>query len=82
MSKLFIVHCVMNCFLRLFLDPHIKVVGRQEDVQAAKEKIMQILDTRVSLVIKFIFKITTFDSRLILNASRVLEIFYVEEILN
>ncbi|CAD6208907.1 GSCOCG00010721001-RA-CDS [Cotesia congregata] len=30
-------------------DPHIKVVGRQEDVQAAKEKIMQILDTRQAL---------------------------------
>ena len=29
-------------------DPHIKVAGRLDDVRAAKEKIMQILDTRVS----------------------------------
>ncbi|XP_046492810.1 protein bicaudal C isoform X1 [Neodiprion pinetum] len=29
-------------------DPHIKVAGRQDDVKAAKEKIMQVLDTRQS----------------------------------
>ncbi|XP_033227977.1 protein bicaudal C isoform X2 [Belonocnema kinseyi] len=29
-------------------DPHIKVAGRLDDVRAAKEKIMQILDTRQS----------------------------------
>lgn len=27
-------------------DPHIKVAGRPDDVRAAKEKIMEILDTR------------------------------------
>ncbi|XP_008547286.1 protein bicaudal C isoform X1 [Microplitis demolitor] len=30
-------------------DPHIKVIGRDEDIHTAKEKIMQILDTRQGL---------------------------------
>jgi len=29
-------------------DPHIKVAGRLDDVRTAKEKIMEVLDTRVS----------------------------------
>lgn len=33
-----------------FTDPHIKVAGRLNDVRSAKEKIMEVLDTRVSHV--------------------------------
>lgn len=30
------------------LDPHVKIVGKPEAVQMAKEKILSILDTKVS----------------------------------
>lgn len=47
-------------FFFLFADPHIKVAGRLDDVRAAKEKIMEVLDTRVNflrriILIKFAF---------------------------
>lgn len=29
-------------------DPHVKICGRPDDVKAAKERIMTVLDTRVS----------------------------------
>lgn len=43
-----------NTFLNLVLifyhlDPHVRIAGRPEDVQAAKERIMTVLDTRVCL---------------------------------
>lgn len=31
-----------------FIDPHIKVSGKKENVKEAKEKIMSVLDTKVS----------------------------------
>ena len=34
-------------------DPHIKLVGYPEDVCLAKEKIMMVLDTKVSNVLYF-----------------------------
>lgn len=30
-----------------FIDPHIKVSGKKENVKEAKEKIMSVLDTKV-----------------------------------
>ena len=32
------------------IDPHIRVIGKPEHVQLAKEKIMAILDTKVSVI--------------------------------
>lgn len=30
------------------VDPHVRIAGRLEDVQTAKERVMTVLDTRVS----------------------------------
>jgi hypothetical protein len=48
-----------SVFYLLFADPHIKVAGRLDDVRSAKEKIMEILDTRVStyIVIYIIYRV-------------------------
>lgn len=32
-------------------DPHVRIAGRPEDVQAAKERITSVLDTRVRFMI-------------------------------
>lgn len=34
----------------VYLDPHVRVAGRPDDVKLAREKIMQLLDTRVSFM--------------------------------
>lgn len=31
-----------------FLDPHVRIVGRKEDVLRVKDKIMAVLDAKVS----------------------------------
>lgn len=47
----------LNCSLPLFLtDPHIKVSGKREDVQEAKEKIMSVLDTKVTDKVKTVME--------------------------
>lgn len=33
--------------LLVFADPHVRVAGRREEVKVAKERIMEVLDTRV-----------------------------------
>jgi hypothetical protein len=38
-------------FFLLFSDPHVRIVGKQEDVMSAKDKIMLKLDSRVSLIL-------------------------------
>lgn len=32
----------------LFSDPHVRIVGRKEDVLRAKDKVMAVLDAKVS----------------------------------
>lgn len=32
----------------LLLDPHVRIVGRKEDVLRAKDKVMAVLDAKVS----------------------------------
>lgn len=50
----FIAECnLMEQFAEVFLytlvvDPHVRVAGEPESVRAAKERIMAVLDTRVS----------------------------------
>lgn len=41
----FIKFCLCDKYC---LDPHVRVAGRLDDVKQAREKIMQLLDTRVS----------------------------------
>ena len=48
---LYIPSAPFDPFLSLsssLLDPHIKVSGKRENVKEAKEKIMSVLDTKVS----------------------------------
>jgi hypothetical protein len=33
------------------LDPHVRIVGRKEDVLRVKDKIMAVLDAKVSLIV-------------------------------
>lgn len=33
---------------RLFSDPHVRIVGRKEDVLRVKDKVMAVLDAKVS----------------------------------
>ncbi|EDV22128.1 uncharacterized protein TRIADDRAFT_59310 [Trichoplax adhaerens] len=40
----------MDVVINIFLDPHIRVIGKPENVQLAKEKIMAILDTKSNRV--------------------------------
>lgn len=48
MRKIFIdiLLCFSYKFIS-FIDPHIKVSGKKENVKEAKEKIMSVLDTKV-----------------------------------
>lgn len=44
--------CFTVFFLQVFIsfiDPHIKVSGKKENVKEAKEKIMSVLDTKVRM---------------------------------
>lgn len=34
--------------VQLFTDPHVRIVGRKEDVLRAKDKVMAVLDAKVS----------------------------------
>lgn len=38
---------ILICNSLAFTDPHVRVAGRQEDVKVAKDKVMEVLDTRV-----------------------------------
>jgi hypothetical protein len=33
--------------LLVFVDPHVRVAGRRDGVKVAKERVMEVLDTRV-----------------------------------
>jgi hypothetical protein len=34
--------------VNFFLDPHVRIVGRKEDVLRVKDKVMAVLDAKVS----------------------------------
>jgi hypothetical protein len=35
----------------IFTDPHVRVAGRREEVKVAKDKVMEVLDTRVIILL-------------------------------
>jgi hypothetical protein len=39
------------CNFHIFTDPHVRVAGRQVDVKEAKGKVMEILDTKVIILL-------------------------------
>lgn len=44
-----------HLFTLCFADPHIKVSGKRDDVKEAKEKIMSVLDTKVSYITRAVW---------------------------
>jgi hypothetical protein len=38
---------ILICNSFTLTDPHVRVAGRREDVKVAKDKVMEVLDTRV-----------------------------------
>lgn len=56
-SHSFVCVCVCVCeqrfiiFHLLFLDPHVKVEGKRANVLEAKRKILEVLETRVRLLV-------------------------------
>jgi hypothetical protein len=41
----------------IFADPHVRVAGEPEGVRAARERVMAVLDTRVSRTLSFILPV-------------------------
>lgn len=52
LTQCYILRCLKLLHIQIndanFADPHVRIAGRPEDVQAAKERIMTILNTKVS----------------------------------
>jgi hypothetical protein len=38
----------LNLHLKPFPDPHVRIIGRKEDVLRVKDKVMAVLDAKVS----------------------------------